>query len=271
MFFSRDQLDFYREHGYVSVPDLFNEREISGIRAELDRFKRHGLLRNVSTEADGKTHTEKRMNLQVIPTYDKSNLLRAAAFHNRVVEAVTEILGEPVILHLDQIFLKPAKHGAGTAWHQDNAYFKISDSMKGVGVWTAVHKATVENGTMHVVPDLFSTELEHTRDANSDHHIRCFVDENAAVPVELPAGGALFFCYGTPHCTLGNNTEQERAGFALHFLREDFAQPELVEPDRTCRPLINGPNATGGLREYGETVIATWERELERVLEAVPA
>lgn len=271
MVFSAEQLNFYREHGYLAVPDFFSQREMLAIRAELERFKRDGLLRNVSTEDDGKTPTSKRLNLQVIPTYDKSNLLRAMPFHPKLVEAVTEILDEPVILHLDQIFLKPGRHGAGTSWHQDNAYFQISDPMKGVGVWTAVHDATVQNGTMHIIPDAYADPLEHSRDANSDHHIRCFPDECRAVPIELPAGGVLFFSYGTPHCTLGNNTDNERAGLALHFLREDFAQLELVEPNRNARPLINGPQATGGEREYGVRVAGTWEQEIEAVLgQAVP-
>ena len=48
----------------------------------------------------------------------------------------------------------------------------------------------------------------------------------AAMQVVLPAGGVVFFCYGTPHATGPNRTERERAGVALHFLRADYAQDE---------------------------------------------
>jgi hypothetical protein len=48
--------------------------------------------------------------------------------------------------------------------------------------------------------------------------------------------------------------------------RADYAQDELIQPDRDYRPYLTGRQATGGLREYGERVADTWEREVERAL-----
>src|SRR5207244_2247556 len=81
--------------------------------------------------------------------------------------------------------------------------------------------APVANGTMRVVSGVFNQQFEHTRDPDSDHHIRCYPDESQATLVELPAGGVLFFCYGTPHATGANTTDHERAGVALHFINAD--------------------------------------------------
>jgi ectoine hydroxylase-related dioxygenase (phytanoyl-CoA dioxygenase family) len=145
-----------------------------------------------------------------------------------------------------------------------NAYFKIRDPLMGTAMWTAVHDATVANGTLKVIPDCFRALLEHTRDPFSDHHIRCYPPEERAVEIELPAGGVAFFAYGTPHATGPNTTDHERAGVALHFLRADCAQDELIAPDRDYHPYLTGPQATGGLREYGERVAGTWEREVEQ-------
>jgi hypothetical protein len=39
-----------------------------------------------------------------------------------------------------------------------------------------------------------------------------------------------------------------------------------MAPDRDYRPSLTGPQATGGLREYGERVAGTWEGEVERAL-----
>src|SRR5262249_55808752 len=139
----------------------------------------------------------------------------------KVIEAVRQLIGDPVLLHLDQVFVKPGKHGAGTNWHQDNAYFQIPNPLKGTALWTAVHDATIANGTIRVIPGVFEEKFEHTRDPYSDHHIRCYPDESQAVYVELPAGGIVFFCYGTPHATGANTTDTERAGVALHFINEN--------------------------------------------------
>jgi ectoine hydroxylase-related dioxygenase (phytanoyl-CoA dioxygenase family) len=196
-----------------------------------------------------------------------SDLFRALPFAPKVVEAVRELIGDPVVLHLDQVFLKPAKHGAGTNWHQDNAYFQLADPLKGTAVWTAVHDATLANGTLRVIPRAFHQRLEHSRDPQSDHHVRCYPDESQAVPIELPAGGAVFFAYGTPHATGGNNTEWDRAGAAYHFLNGDSIPDDYFTRHNADmgHPILSGPHASDGSREYGCPIAGTWEREVARV------
>lgn len=266
MIFTRPELRQFREHGYVAVPKFFNTRETAAIRTEVERLKRDGFLRNVVTDGDGKTPSTTLRNLQLCPMYRHSAFFRALPFKPRVIQAVSELIGDPLILHLDQVFLKPGGDGMGTHWHQDNAYFKISDPMKGTAMWIAVHDATIANGTIQVIQDSFQEVYEHSRDPYSDHHIRCYPPEERAVPIELEAGGVLFFCYGTAHCTKANTTDRERAGVAFHFLRADYAQDNLIAPDRDYRPYLTGPLATGGLTEYGVRVAGTWKQEVERAL-----
>jgi len=244
------------------------------MQLEIERFKRTGLVRNVSTAGDGKTTSTAVRNLQLCPMYDKSDLFKALPFDERVVSAITALIGEPARLHLDQVFLKPAKDGAGTNWHQDNAYFKLQNPMQGTAMWIAVHDATLANGTMEVIPDIFNEKLEHQRDPNSDHHIRCFPDEKKAVPVELKAGGVLFFCYGTPHCTRGNSTDKDRAGAAFHFLRTDTNNGEFLEKwgqAKPGNPHVTGPLASGGVQEYGKRMKGKFDREVKEILEVAPA
>ena len=147
--------------------------------------------------------------------------------------------------------------GQVTSWHQDNAYFRIKDRRQGVGMWTAIHAATVANGTMHVIPRGDEELLEHERDGGSNHHIKCVVDESQAVPIELPAGGVLFFNYAVPHCTKGNTTDKERAGLALHFLREEA----VVNPENKLA-IVTGTNSTHGVKEFGKDLRQEWERQV---------
>ena len=100
--------------------------------------------------------------------------------------------------------------------------------MKGVAMWVAVHDASITNGTLHVIPGSFRKQYNHERDPYSDHHIRCHPPENKAVAVEVPAGGAVFFCYGCAHCTKDNTSLHERAGMAFHFLNTEYAAPVLI-------------------------------------------
>ena len=253
----------FKEQGYVAVPDFFSEREVRAIRAELARLRGDGAFHNVSTEGDGKTQSTTKQNLQICPLYNVSEFFRALPFQPKVLDAIPRLIGDEAVLHLDQVFLKPAHHGSGTSWHQDNAYFKIADPMQGTAMWTAVHDATIANGTIEVIPCDANVMLEHSRDPMSNHHIRCYPDESKAVPVELPAGGVVFFAYGIPHCTRANNTDYDRAGLAYHFLnRSQVGSAQGL----TIGTPLTGPTASGGKNEYGVDLRATWEQFVEKAL-----
>ena len=266
MSFSAHQLDQYREEGFTAVPDFFSAREVAAMHAELDRLTAAGLLRNVATTGDGRTISREGKNLQIVPLTPKSEFFRALPFEGKVVGAVARLIGEPFVLYLDQIFLKPGRSGGGTAWHQDNAYFGVDDPTRGVGMWIAIHEATEANGTIHVVPGGHRRRYDHERDLGSNHHIRCVVDEGQARCVELPAGGALFFNFAVPHCTRANRTDSPRAGLALHFLHADHIPAHTGRGGARVSPVLCGPEATGGRKEYGAHVAGTWTREIERVL-----
>lgn len=261
-----EQIEQFQTQGYLALPAFWTEREVDAMRRELERLKTAGKLRNVATEGDGKTQSQTSANLQLCPMYPHSTFFRAMPFADKVAQTIAQLIGDPVMLHLDQVFLKPGLHGAGTNWHQDNAYFRIADPLKGTAMWTAVHDATVANGTIHVIPGSFLEVYEHTRDPYSDHHIRCYPPEDDAVPVELPAGGVVFFAYGVAHCTRANTTETERAGIAHHFINGSVDGHARGGFEVGKRPYLTGPQATGGLREHGEKVAGTWGAEVERAL-----
>lgn len=269
--FTPEHVEQFRTQGYLAVPDFWNEEEVRAMQLELKRLENEGRLGNVATDGDGVTKSQTKANLQLCPMSPHSDLFRAMPFAEKVVEAVSQLIEDPVLLHLDQVFLKPAKHGAGTNWHQDNAYFHIPDPLKGTAIWTAVHEANAANGTMRIVPGVFREKLEHSRDPESDHHIRCYPDESKALTVELPAGGVLFFAYGTPHCTGANTTEKDRAGVALHFINANQDGEAVGGFGVGKRPVLSGPDADGGVGAYEVNIAGTWGSEVERVLSAETA
>ncbi|MEM7034869.1 MAG: phytanoyl-CoA dioxygenase family protein [Chloroflexota bacterium] len=264
-----EQISHFKETGYVIISDFFDATEVTAMQNELERFKTEGLGRNVATDGDGQTHSKRKINYQIIPLNDKSDLFRALPFSPKVTNAISTLIGDPFVRQLDQIFLKPGKSGAGTNWHVDNAYFRISDPTKGTGMWIALHDANVANGTLHVIPNSYKETFEHERDPDSDHHITFKADDRKAIPVEIPAGGVIFFNYGVAHCTKQNTTEHERAGLAYHFLRTDYI-PEIErkrrQKGRWQMVHLTGDEATQGKEEYGiEITEGSWVTEVERL------
>lgn len=258
----------FKTKGWVAVPGFWAPKDVAVIRASLTLLQSRGRLANVATEGDGITHTAVPRNFQLCPLTPELGLFKALPLHERVAGAVSQLLCdvpcEGVFQYLSQTFWKPARHGLGTSWHQDQAYFDVTNARRGTamcvtsaqhrashdrivshdriasrervasqstveiatltlcvvdtsGRWVAVHDATVSNGTIEV---LDTTDLlEHRRDGCSDHHITCSdsVDSLRATPIELKAGGVLFFDFSVPHRTGDNATESARAAVAYHL------------------------------------------------------
>jgi hypothetical protein len=64
-----EQVQEFRQHGFVAAPQFFDARETAAIQAEIGRLKREGYLRNVATDADGKSPSKSLQNLQLCPMY----------------------------------------------------------------------------------------------------------------------------------------------------------------------------------------------------------
>src|SRR5690349_8731437 len=102
--FTDAQIKQFRTEGWVAVPDFWNAEEVAAMQADLQRLKQEGKLRNVATVGDGKTHSETKVNLQLCPLWPHSELFHAMPFAPKVAEAVGQLIGDPVMLHLDQVF-----------------------------------------------------------------------------------------------------------------------------------------------------------------------
>lgn len=269
MSLSTAQVEQFRHDGFLVIQNFFTPDQTRALQADIERLKTQGSLRNVRTHNDGQTPSQGKQNLQLCPASPHSPLIKALPFAPHIIDAVTRLIGQDIILHLDQIFLKPGLRGSGTNWHQDNAYFKIKDPLQGTAMWIAIDDANIANGTMRILPRAFNTLLPHERDPESDHHIRCYPDEMQSIAVEVPAGSVVFFCYGTPHCTMGNNTLKDRAGLALHFLTYEAArtgaQHDQFQLGRDSRPALTGPEASAGVREYGRDMTGLFEKEVQSI------
>ena len=155
---SKAQLLRFRNDGCIWFEGFFTPREARALRFELERIYdvelKHGTGINCAVQENGtkRDNYGERQNLQVIPLNNRSDLHKALVFNAKVLSVVEQLIGDDFMLELDQAFWKPPKVGIGTNWHQDNAYFKIADPLRGTAMWIAIHDANVENGCLHVIP-----------------------------------------------------------------------------------------------------------------------
>ena len=122
--FSKIEVQRFVQEGFIVKHQFFDALEVEVMQKETNRLLEEGTFRNVSIDEDGNP-SETLQNLQLIPLYDQSRIFRALPFQEKMIGAVSELIGDPHILRLDQIFLKPARNGLGTNWHQDLSLIHI--------------------------------------------------------------------------------------------------------------------------------------------------
>jgi len=147
-------VEFYREHGYIVVPDVLDAATVTSLRPELARVLKGA--RDVTSHTDvydlepGHRPDDPRVRRVKTPHKFFPSFQRLYR-HPRLVEIVTTLLGPAVRLHGSKINLKAPHYGSPVEWHQDWAFYPhTNDDLLAVGVM--LDDCTSDNGPLLVVP-----------------------------------------------------------------------------------------------------------------------
>jgi ectoine hydroxylase-related dioxygenase (phytanoyl-CoA dioxygenase family) len=151
-----------------------------------------------------------------------------------IVELVSGVIGEDVILWGCHVFCKPALEGYETPWHQDGHYWPIRP-LANCTAWVALEPSTVENGCLRVIPRSHAGRKlhEHLHEDRSDLTLNqrmADVDESAAVDIELEPGQMSLHDVYMIHGARANASGRRRTGAALRYM------PSTSVFERDLRP-----------------------------------
>ena len=246
------QVDEFREKGYLAFENALSPEEVDQARGDITRLIRENAF-NDETFSIEKPPADSKGNFSgwlfrsrtsrfgfwleggdepdendpdsVEPLVRKlmwfereTPLFEKLAFtHPRLHGPIDALIGEGHKLFQTMGLIKPARIGTDKPWHQDNAYFSVAPLDAIVGVWIALDDARVENGCMHVL------EGGHKKGAMRHHHtydceiVEGRLDASRAKPIELDAGGVLFFYGMLPHQTPPNRSDHRRRALQYHY------------------------------------------------------
>lgn len=224
-----EQVEFYREQGYLAGVKILDEAQIEFLREELTRLMdathpRHALF------------YEYHSNESVDPSRVLFHALGAwrieVGFHDilwspQFVMAASQLLEGPVRFWHDQLFCKPARHGGVVAWHQDYSYWTRTKPMAHLTCWIGLDDSRRDNGCVHYVPgshrwDLLPSvglagDMEAIRDVLTDEQWEQFQKPAA---IELKAGECSFHHPLMVHGSFANSTERPRRAIVLNVVRD---------------------------------------------------
>jgi ectoine hydroxylase-related dioxygenase (phytanoyl-CoA dioxygenase family) len=111
----------------------------------------------------------------------------------------------------------------GQSWHQDEIYIPTRDRSL-TGAWIAIDDATVENGTLWVIPKSHKKgylypQKENTNNEDFDYTQESYgFDSSEEIPVEVPAGSVVFFNGYLLHRSAKNRSQNYRRVLVNHYL-----------------------------------------------------
>jgi len=153
-----------------------------------------------------------------------------------IVELVSGVIGDDVILWGCHVFCKPAAEGYETPWHQDGHYWPIRP-LANCTVWVALEESTVENGCLRVIPRSHAGQQlhPHLHEDRSDLTLNQRMaegtfDEASAVDLELQPGQMSLHDVYMIHGAQANTSGKRRTGVALRYM------PSTSVFERNLRP-----------------------------------
>lgn len=153
-----------------------------------------------------------------------------------IVELVSGVLGDDIILWGCHVFCKPAVEGFETPWHQDGHYWPIRP-LATCTVWVALEVSSVENGCLRVIPGAHAGKKlhEHLHEDRNDltlnqRLVAGTFDEASAVDLELRPGEMSLHDVYMIHGAKANRSNKRRTGVALRYM------PSTSVFERNLRP-----------------------------------
>jgi ectoine hydroxylase-related dioxygenase (phytanoyl-CoA dioxygenase family) len=161
----------------------------------------------------------------------------ALAMDRDIVDLVSGVIGDDIILWGCHVFCKPAGEGFETPWHQDGHYWPIRP-LATCTAWVALEPSTRANGCLRVIPGSHTGKQlhAHLHEDRTDLTLNQRMadgsfDENKAVDIELQPGQMSLHDVYMIHGAKANLSTLRRTGVALRYM------PATSHFDRALRPV----------------------------------
>ncbi|NNM88800.1 MAG: phytanoyl-CoA dioxygenase family protein [Phycisphaerae bacterium] len=225
---TQEQVDFYHRQGYLNIPAITTPEEVARLRAIYDDLFRRRVGREEGNQFDlGGTDEENKEPVlpQILGPSRYAPALNDTLLRVNALAIAIQLLGPTTKFGGDHAILKPAKIGAATPWHQDEAYWAEDVDHEAISIWIPLQPATMINGCMQFIPrsQLLGVQPHHTIGHDPRVHgleMDLLPDLGQAVACPLPAGGATIHHARTMHYTGPNKSDEPRRAYILTYSTE---------------------------------------------------
>jgi len=239
---SEGQLEQFREAGFFLTERMFDDGLLDRIAVDFERLRaeQDAAIRE-SGERDGISLEGRNF---IFTVDEKSAAGRELCTSAGLVEMAIKLVGPDLRLYWNQAVTKAAKSGASFSWHQDSGYHPI-EPLEYLTVWIPLEDATVENGTIWVLPGSHSLGLqEHIADDRTGDMVG-FEGEEEGIPVEVPKGSAAVFSSLLMHRSGPNTSSKPRRAYVVQYSPTYAIDPTTGKPRGGMLEVARGGKVVG--------------------------
>lgn len=254
---SGQQVEQYREQGYLFPVQVYTSAEVAEFRARFDEYfefhrsRLETLPPNKHSAVYAHTHTFLKWVFDMIS-------------HPNVLDAAESLLGPNLVVRDTAWFVKTPGDKKYISWHQDATYWGLHPPLV-TTAWIALSDSTAENGCMRVVPGSHKNPiLPHIETYSPDNalsrgqEIAVDVREDDAVDIVLQPGQMSLHDVAIVHGSNANHSSRPRIGIAVRYMpaevrqdgdvrqlallvrgKDDFGHADLLEAPRFNDPANN--------------------------------
>ena len=211
-----------RRHGFASLHALFTDSELQAIEEMLDP-----LVLSASPayrKSRRELSEDHRAGALRQPEFSRPSAAARALKHTAVYAKCQRVaenfLGGRAHYLFDHAIYKMPRSGAGTPWHQDQAYLGRSVRIRAVHFWIPLQETDTTNGCMRFVAGSHQAELEPhiSAYAGNPHVLKTGADYGAvAVDFPLRKGDVGIHTNLTLHSSGPNESNDIRKAWIIHF------------------------------------------------------
>jgi ectoine hydroxylase-related dioxygenase (phytanoyl-CoA dioxygenase family) len=216
---SSEDLNFYRDHGYLRINKIVDPSAIDTLREEILEVvcRSHGVSRMELSQAS--TSADKlRQSRQYLEAMKLNELINGA----EMISLASQLVEGPARLYSPFTAVKSGGGGGTFHFHQDNNYTQHEPVGGSLNIWVALSDMSEANGCLQVVPrSHLNGNVTSKESADGDGHREVEVDPATCVALNMKAGDAVAFSRWAIHGSGPNNTIEPRVAYALQYVRDD--------------------------------------------------
>jgi len=218
-----DQARSFASDGYAVFPGVLAGELLDLLRAQCDHFvaREDARMDEAGVDRLGLSHRGKRYFANECQREQPA--LRQMLFSPVMAAICRATLGPDAYFFFDQYVVKGPARGMAFSWHQDSGYVAGNggppDHLPYLTCWCPLDDATVENGTVRVIPGSHRDGIRAHERQQGSNDLAVATDEEGRA-IEVPAGSVVAFSSLLLHATGANHSKAARRVYLAQYTAE---------------------------------------------------